>query len=95
MVRLFFLELPLSLSIALIVAYTSYIVAIGLASNLGISLSFLMWFLLALALVCILFLCKNAIFLKNKIVFKNAVFVFLPSITSIAGIVLLIMGRIN
>ena len=92
MSKLFFFEIPLSLLIAQLGAFSSYIVTIGLWSTFGLNTTFSAWVLAALILVATLFIFKRASFFEKRVLFKNAVFVYSPFAACITGLVFIMKG---
>lgn len=74
MLRFFFLELPLSMQIAIVAAYSSYIVTIGVVSNILDFPSIIYWLVLAIALVLTFYLLSVWNFLYKCI--------FLPTVAA-------------
>jgi len=94
MFRLFFLELPLSILTAAVGAYTSYIVTVGVLSNISNSPSIIFWLVSAIILVVSLIFLKSWVFLKNKVVLKELVFKYIPALSFLVGAFALIAGVI-
>ncbi len=92
MIRLFFLELPLSMLIGGVGLYSSYIVTIGVTSSVLDYPSIFYWMSSAIVLVSILYFLNCSNYLYGKVVFKNFILKFLPSLGFAVGVLAQIAG---
>jgi len=95
MLRLFFLEIPLSILVALVAAYSSYIVTIGVVSNILNFPSIINWGFSAIVLVATLCFLSNWTLFHKTIIFKKYVLKYLPSLSAAVGVLVLVAGIIQ
>lgn len=95
MLRLFFLEIPLSAITALTAAYSSYIVTVGFISNLSNYPSVVMWLLAAVVLCAVLRVFNQHEYFEDKILLKNTVITYLPGMASLFGVFVLVAGSLG
>ena len=95
MIKLFFLEIPVSILIALVGVYSSYIVTIGVFSNTFEFPLIISWLASGFALIVVLYLINGWSFLSKNIIFKDFVLMYLPFLASIAGVSVLVFGAIQ
>ena len=80
--------------LALIGTYSSYLVTIGILSNLSESSLFLTWLISGIALVLILFGLNKWRFLDKKMVLRKIVLKYLPISGMVTGVFVLVGGFI-